>query len=115
MSSYQDLVAQKAELERRQAELDKQIAQALQAERAQVIAQVKALMNEHGITAAELESKPGRGKFAAKSGAAATETRKVAAKYRDPDSGAGWSGRGLKPKWLKAALESGRSIDEFSV
>ncbi|MBR0775824.1 H-NS histone family protein [Bradyrhizobium diazoefficiens] len=33
-------------------------------------------------------------------------------KYADGE-GNTWSGRGRKPKWIKAALESGKSIDDF--
>ena len=38
----------------------------------------------------------------------------VAAKYRGPD-GQTWAGRGLKPRWLTAALAEGRTIDEFAI
>lgn len=40
---------------------------------------------------------------------------KVAVKYRDPATGSAWSGRGLQPAWLKAALASGRTLPEFLV
>jgi hypothetical protein len=36
-------------------------------------------------------------------------------KYRDPDTGATWSGRGLKPAWLRAALDSGKTLADFDV
>ena len=45
----------------------------------------------------------------------ARTTRAVAAKYRDPKTGQTWSGRGLKPKWLVAALEAGWSLFEFDM
>lgn len=41
--------------------------------------------------------------------------QKVAPKYRNPATGDTWSGRGLKPKWLSAALSSGRSLSEFAL
>jgi DNA-binding protein H-NS len=114
MSTYQELIAQKAELDRLQADLEKQIAETLRQERAGVISQIKSLMSDHGITAADLASgKPGR---PPKIGIAEPgTTRKVAANYRDPDTGETWSGRGLKPKWLSAAIEAGRSLTDFSV
>ncbi|GAB6538753.1 hypothetical protein bcgnr5376_59100 [Bacillus cereus] len=40
---------------------------------------------------------------------------KPVAMYRNPVDGASWSGRGLKPKWLLAALEAGRTQDEFLI
>jgi DNA-binding protein H-NS len=40
----------------------------------------------------------------------------VAAKYRNPDNPAEtWAGRGLKPRWLAAAIKSGKKIDDFLV
>jgi DNA-binding protein H-NS len=114
MSTYQELIAQKAELDRLQADLEKQIAETLRNERAGVINQIKSLMAEHGVSVADLASgRPGR---PPKIGIAEPgTTRKVAAKYRDPDTGESWSGRGLKPKWLTAAIENGRSLTDFAV
>ena len=40
---------------------------------------------------------------------------KPVAMYRNPADGSTWSGRGLKPKWLLAALEAGRTQDEFLI
>lgn len=37
-----------------------------------------------------------------------------AVKYRDPTTGAGWSGRGPMPKWLKALLVDGKTLADFS-
>lgn len=34
-------------------------------------------------------------------------------KYRNPATGDTWTGRGLQPRWLKAALAEGRSLDDF--
>jgi DNA-binding protein H-NS len=39
----------------------------------------------------------------------------VAAKYRDPETGATWAGRGLKPRWLTAALKAGKSLESFAI
>lgn len=112
MASYQELVAQKESLARQQAELEKQIADALQAERSAVLQQIKSLMAEHGITVADLSGKSfkvGTGKSSANAG------RKVAPKFRNPATGETWTGRGLQPKWLKAALEGGRKLEEFAL
>lgn len=101
MESIQELLAQKAALE-------KKIAEAQRAAKADAIAKVKALMAEYGLTAADLAGKAGP--VAKPDGA-----KKVAAKYRDPASGQTWTGRGLKPKWLQAALASGKSLDDFAI
>jgi DNA-binding protein H-NS len=40
----------------------------------------------------------------------------VAAKYRNPENPAEtWAGRGLKPRWLAAALKSGKKLEHFSI
>ena len=40
----------------------------------------------------------------------------VAPKYRNPDNPAEtWAGRGLKPRWLAAALKSGKKLEHFSI
>lgn len=102
MSSLQELLDQKAALE-------KQIEATRREAKADAIARVKALMSEFGLTAADLSGRsPGKGGSAAKGS-------KVAAKYRNKATGESWSGRGLQPKWLKAALASGRKLEDFAV
>src|SRR5580704_18860105 len=40
----------------------------------------------------------------------------VAPKYRNPDNPAEtWAGRGLKPRWLTAAIKSGKKMDDFLI
>jgi DNA-binding protein H-NS len=40
----------------------------------------------------------------------------VAAKYRNSENPAEtWAGRGLKPRWLAAALKSGKKIEDFAI
>jgi DNA-binding protein H-NS len=105
MPTLAELLAQKAELER-------QIAEQSRAEREQAIAQVRQLMAQHGLTLADIGGtarpaplRPARGPAPAK----------VAPKYRHPDTGETWSGRGLQPNWLKAALAAGRSLSDFAL
>lgn len=107
MSSYQTLLAQKAALEKQQAELEKQLQDARRAERSGVINQIKSLMAEHGLTVADLG-----GKVAGKS---ANAGRKVAPKYRNPATGETWTGRGLQPKWVQAVVASGKKLEDFAI
>lgn len=110
-----DLLAQKEALVRQQQEIAKSIAELQSAQRSGVVNQIKALMAQHGITADDLTTqKPPR------TASAATKppkdgVNKVAAKYRDPATGATWTGRGLKPRWLVTAIEQGRTQDEFLI
>jgi DNA-binding protein H-NS len=40
----------------------------------------------------------------------------VAPKYRNPDDPAEtWAGRGLRPRWLEAALKTGKKLEDFSI
>jgi DNA-binding protein H-NS len=100
-----DLLAQRAALE-------KQIIETQRAERAQAVAQVRDLMAQYGLTLADIGSKSAA---APKSVSGPKTKNKVAAKYRDAATGQTWSGRGLQPNWLKAALTAGRSLSEFAV
>ena len=101
MSNLKDLLAQKAAIE-------KQIEEAARAERAGAVAQVKALMAAHGLSIADLGARSAA-KGVRSSGA------KVPAKYRNNATGESWSGRGLRPNWLKAALASGKKLEDFTV
>jgi DNA-binding protein H-NS len=41
---------------------------------------------------------------------------KVAPKYRNPENPTEtWAGRGLRPRWLTAAIKSGKKLDDFSI
>lgn len=88
--------------------LDRQIREAQAASKRDAIAKIRQLMVEHRLTLADLES-PTASKKSGRSG------KSVPPKYRDPASGATWSGRGLTPKWLKAAFSLGKSIDDFAI
>jgi DNA-binding protein H-NS len=50
----------------------------------------------------------------AKGRASALQGRKVPPKYRGP-SGETWAGRGMKPKWLVAAMKDGKKLDHFLI
>ena len=40
----------------------------------------------------------------------------VAPKYRNPENPAEtWAGRGLKPRWLTAAIKGGKDLDDFLI
>ena len=40
----------------------------------------------------------------------------VAPKYRNPDNPSEtWAGRGLKPRWLTAALKAGKKLEHFAI
>lgn len=50
---------------------------------------------------------------AKKTAAAAPRAKAPPVKYRCADTGATWSGRGLQPAWVKAALANGRTLADL--
>lgn len=80
-----------AQLLEQKAALEAQIEAVRKAENADAIAKVKALVTEHGLTQQDIFGGAKRGRKASGS---------VAAKYRDPATGATWTGRGKAPKWI---------------
>ncbi len=104
MSSLQDLLAQRAEIEKKIADVQRE-------ERSTAVNKVRDMMAEFGLTAADIAGKTS----SVRASGAAKPASKVAAKYRNAATGEAWSGRGLQPKWLKAALAAGAKIDDFAV
>ena len=105
--------------------LQKQASEIKAKEFSSTVQDILAKMQAFGITVKDLQSaKPAksakgvRGKKAAAPGKLPKVGKRagvaVAAKYRGPN-GETWSGRGLQPKWLKAALAAGAKIEDFLV
>ena len=86
MTTLTQLIEQRAALEAK-------IAAARQSETVDAIAKVRTLVAEYGLTVSDVFSGLKRGPKAGSGG-------KVAPKYRDPVTGATWTGRGKAPKWI---------------
>jgi len=54
------------------------------------------------------------GRRVVRGGGSALKGRKVPPKYRNP-SGETWAGRGARPRWLVAAIKSGKKLDDFLI
>jgi DNA-binding protein H-NS len=64
---------------------------------------------------AKLAQFDGRGGKATRSGRGGARGA-VAPKYRNPENPAEtWAGRGLKPRWLSAAIKGGKKIEDFAI
>jgi DNA-binding protein H-NS len=85
-STYSELLKQRSEL-------DQKIEQARAQELNAAIQQIRELMNQYGITAQEIMSAGAKLHLR-------RERAKVEPKYRDPATGATWSGRGKPPAWI---------------
>lgn len=82
-----------------------------------VITDIKKLAASIGMTVT-LAEKGSKSSAAAPKKAAkkSKPVAKVAPKYRNPaNADQTWTGRGLKPKWLKAELDQGRSLEDFKI
>ncbi|WP_333907341.1 H-NS histone family protein [Delftia acidovorans] len=82
MSEYKTLLERKAEL-------DAQIAEVRAQEKADAITKVRELIHAHGISSEDILS-PGK----------KPKGSVGVAKFRDPASGATWTGRGKPPNWI---------------
>jgi DNA-binding protein H-NS len=95
---YEEIQAKIADLQA-QAEIVKR------EEKEQAIAMARTMISAYGITARDLGlDKAPKVKTGPKPG------NKVAAKYKDPQSGATWSGRGKTPKWINGSDRSQYAI-----
>lgn len=104
MSALQELLAQRAEIEKKIADVQREA-------RTEAVNKVRSLMAEHGLTMADLAGKA----HAPRAASAPKPASKVAPKYRNAATGETWTGRGLQPKWLKAALAAGAKLEEFTI
>ena len=68
-------------------------------------------MAQHGLTVADVSAPTS----AAHKVAPYNAGKKVAPKYRDPATGALWTGRGLKPRWLAEAVANGKTPSDFAI
>jgi len=93
------------ELQAKIADLQAQAARVKEEEKEQAIAMARTMISAYGITARDLGlDKAPKLKSGPKVG------NKVSPKYRDPASGATWSGRGKTPRWINGADRSQYAI-----
>ncbi len=114
-----------ADIQRKIQLLEKQAQEIRSREVSGVIARIREAIEHYELSAEDLFGKRTsvagkRGRGAAKksvgrgTGRSGLAAKKVPIKYRD-DSGNTWTGRGLKPRWLTAALTAGKTLEDFKV
>ena len=90
-----------AQLKEQRAQLDDQIAELVAEKKADIIEEIKQAIADYAITPEEvfpgikLRKRPGKA---------------AQIKFRDPQSGKSWSGRGKIPVWLQ-----GKNVEDFRV
>ncbi|WP_366146092.1 H-NS histone family protein [Paraburkholderia sp.] len=95
MSTYKELLEQKRALE-------EQIAQAESVERTAALEQVRQAVADFNFTADDI--------FGKRRSTSDRRTGPQAPKFRDPATGATWSGRGKRPRWL-----SDENLEQFRI
>lgn len=111
MNTIEEINQKREQLMRELAEINMLAEAETKRARQSSINEVLALMKERGLTIDDLDQRRRK----AKSGEAGDQRKTVAPKYRDPIGGMTWTGRGKEPIWLKNAVSSGRSRDEYLI
>ena len=75
------------------------------------VQEARSLITEFNLSAADLGFEP----LATPAPRVIHRRRPATVKYKDPQSGITWTGRGKTPRWLKAAQSKGLRIDQFAV
>lgn len=111
MRKYQNLLAQKAALE-------KAIARTRQREIGKVIKEINTLIQEYDLSVSDLRfaSTARSAKVKQAPPRAPVKGRRTGARvvpqYRDPQTGATWSGRGRTPAWIVGDKQHYRILDD---
>lgn len=114
--SYSSL---KQKIEKEILKLQKQVQTLQTKQRGPVITSIIRSMREYDITPEDITeafnkkaASPSKRKTTVKPAAV---KRPVAPKYRHPETGATWTGRGKPPRWVSAAEAEGKSRNDFLI
>jgi DNA-binding protein H-NS len=117
-ASYTDLMGQIAKLQTEAQELRKK-------EVSGVIQSIQKQMKTYNLSPQDLENKikTSRGRKVGSKNQFQPQAQyrgrignsNVEAKFRHPETGATWSGRGRMPKWIKEAVQQGQDKQTFAI
>lgn len=97
-------------------ELSKMISDAQKALNARKISERKAVISQIHELAASIGVTVTVDGDKSKSRLSGRKGQKVAAKYKNPQNPSEtWTGRGVKPRWLKALVDTGKRIEDFLI
>lgn len=108
MDNYQDLLKQREIKLAELASLEQKIDQARLAELQTVIAELRDLITAYNLTHDQLF--PQAQRTQKRRGASPMKGSKAVPRFRDPVTGAAWSGRGRAPKWFDK-----ENVDQFKI
>lgn len=108
-----------AKLEKEKDKIEKAIAAKDGKERKKAISEMTAIARRNGFDIGELLSDMGAkvtpGRKSKKRASSGKKVSKVAPKYKNPEDGVTWSGRGRKPKWVEAHLAKHGNLDKVAL
>lgn len=112
--------SQRRKLEKEIQRLQKQAAALERKQRAPIISEIIRNMREFDISLEEVEIALSRRSRSASQRGEKTATKAatrnpVPPKYRNPETGATWSGRGKAPRWVSDAEAQGKSRNDFLI
>ena len=104
-ASYKELLKERQDLEQR-------IQEARRREFAKALSQVRELVSEFDMSPQDVfpVGRASRGAAAGGNSAATNAGQKVPPKYRDPQTGKTWTGRGKPPLWIQ-----GQDREQFAI
>ena len=81
------------------------------------IKQLKAVLKKYKLSASDIDqAMDGRSRGAGTGRGSALKGKKVKPKYRNPaNRNETWTGRGLKPRWMVAAMKGGKKLEDFAI
>lgn len=113
--------ALKQKIEKEIIKLQKQAQSLQEKRRGPVITSIVRSMREYEITPEEIATAFNKaqtrkaGRKAASPSAGSPVKRTVPPKYRNPETGDTWTGRGKAPRWITAAEAEGKNRDDFLI
>lgn len=116
----QSYAAQEARIQKEIEKLKKQAAALQNKKRLPAIRSIIKTMKEYGITLEEVATAYNKGAGKSKGSTKASGSTRgprgpVPPKYRHPETGQEWSGRGIAPKWITQAETEGKSRHDFLI
>ncbi len=109
--------AEKTRIQKEMQKLEKKMQQLKNKQRKPVITGIVRSMHEYDITPEEIAAAFNRKSSGRKTAGARKTTVKapIPPKYKNPQTGATWSGRGKAPRWIADAEASGISRETFAI
>ncbi|MDA8021271.1 MAG: H-NS histone family protein [Thermoanaerobaculia bacterium] len=85
-------------------DLEKTIQNKQETRKREALTRIDRIAQEAGLTKTDISKHLAR-----------NQRKRVAPKYRDPQTGDSWSGRGRRPNWIERKLQTGVALDDLRI